>query len=382
MKKILFIFTANQYNVVNEMVWRIADELEQQCGYTVGRYRLDEYDIVKKGDWDIIFSAQAIEFSKLEEADGRIHIIWLVDHPRYLMERFIHYPEHDKVYIGCVDRTHVDYLRNYYSLPHVFFAPHFAWKGEHMVPFQKRGYEVFFPASAVRWESVAERYKGLEGALKTIVDYVIEFLLKNPEYPLETGFEQVLLQFGEKDYRELAKACMELAGEYVDFYLRITTRMRIIRALLHEGVTVTVCGRGWEEAGFSEQERANLQIIGEELPYTEVIEKMADSKAVLNVMPWFKDGSHERVLMALMNGAVSVTDASGYIKEIFGENGVVYYDICRPELAAKEIKKRLQSVEQLESLAERGKRLAEEKGTVKNWGSCIEQIVREQSSGI
>lgn len=380
MKKILFIFTANQYNVVNEMVWRIADYLEQQCRYTVGRCRLEEYEAVA-GEWDLFFSAQAIEFSRLKKADGKIHITWLVDHPRYLLERFIHYPELDKVYIGCVDRTHAEYLRDYYSLQHVFFAPHFAWKAGRIIPFKERKYDVFFPASYLNFKQVADRYRGLEGALKIIVDKTISFLSEHREYPLEKGFEQVLLQFGEKDYKELTKSCMELAGEYVDFYLRILIREQVVRAFLQEGITLSVCGRNWDKMPLSEKEKPYLQIIGEELPYTEVIEKMADSKVVLNVMPWFKDGSHERVMMGAMNGAAVFTDNSEYISEIFRNDGVLFYDSGKPEQAAVEIKELLGQAGRLPLTAEQGRAVAEEKGTVENWGNCLSQIISGQKGG-
>lgn len=376
MKKILFIFTSNQYNVVNEMVWRIADYLELQCGFIVGRYRLDDYEKVKNLDWDIVFSAQAIEFAKLKEADGRIHVTWLVDHPRYLWERFRDYPELENVYVGCVDRTHVDYLIRYYQLPHAFFAPHFAWDATTKVPYKKRSCELFFPASYTCWEkSVASRYMGLNGPLKIITEKTITFLEEHPSYTLEGGMEAVLQQFGEKDYFELSKSCLEIVGEYIDLKVRADARENVIHTLLQEGIRITVCGRNWNEFPMTEEERKNMIVLGENIPYLEVVEKMADSKMVLNIMPWFKDGSHERVAMSTRNGTLCLTDRSHYLEETWGEDGLVFFDVQHPETLVQQIRKYLESEECAKKIAECGMEKAKTCASVENWGTYLNNII-------
>ena len=90
--------------------------------------------------------------------------------------------------------------------------------------------------------------------------------------------EAVLTRYGETEVLELSKECLEAAGEYIDFYVRIHARNQVIRSLLNAGMTVTVCGRNWSEFPKNEMEKTHLQILGEELPYEEVIEVMADSK--------------------------------------------------------------------------------------------------------
>ena len=98
--KVLFVFTANQYNVLNEMLWKLADCLEQKHGYMVGKYRLDDYEIICGFEWDVVFCGQAIEFSRLQKADGRVHMTWFVDHPRYLFPRILPYEQKENVWIG------------------------------------------------------------------------------------------------------------------------------------------------------------------------------------------------------------------------------------------------------------------------------------------
>ena len=48
------------------------------------------------------------------------------------------------------------------------------------------------------------------------------------------------------------------------------------------------------------------------MSYRDSLSAIAESAFVLNVMPWFKSGIHDRVLNAMYNGAVSITDYIAY----------------------------------------------------------------------
>lgn len=60
--KVLFVFTANQYNVLNEMLWKLADCLEQKHGYMVGKYRLDDYEKICGYEWDVVSVGRRLNF--------------------------------------------------------------------------------------------------------------------------------------------------------------------------------------------------------------------------------------------------------------------------------------------------------------------------------
>lgn len=46
---------------------------------------------------------------------------------------------------------------------------------------------------------------------------------------------------------------------------------------------------------------------------------LGKSKISVNVMPWFKDGAHDRIFNSQLNGAVCISDSSIYLREIFTE---------------------------------------------------------------
>ena len=47
------------------------------------------------------------------------------------------------------------------------------------------------------------------------------------------------------------------------------------------------------------------------------IRRMQDSRFVLNSMPWFKDGTHDRVYNAMLARSLCITDPSGYLSREF-----------------------------------------------------------------
>jgi len=92
---------------------------------------------------------------------------------------------------------------------------------------------------------------------------------------------------------------------------------------------------------------------------------MQDAKIVLSTMTWFKDGTHDRVFNGMLQGAVAMTDTSGYMKEEFcgvpdgegsGEDNreLVFFELEALEklpLLAEEV---LRNPERAQQIADRG----------------------------
>ena len=83
-------------------------------------------------------------------------------------------------------------------------------------------------------------------------------------------------------------------------------------------------------------------------------------------MPWFKDGAHDRVFNSCLNGAVSLTDSSRYLDEIFTDDeNILFYDLnmlrdyeafgYNPEITepmVRRIKELLQDNDRLQQIAD------------------------------
>lgn len=371
-KRAMFLVGKNQYGVISEMVRRIAEHLEQE-GYEIGRYEFEDlvrYETEKEQDWEFIFSASGVEFNLFSEPDGKRHVAWLVDHPIYHLSRFENYLDKDQVYIGCVDRSHVPYLKERCGFKNSFFLPHIGWECEKQIPYDERSIDVFFPASYSSVQKLIEEYADwMEGAVKIIVERVISYMQEQDTVTMEQAIEDVLRRLGEPEAAAIAAELESKVGWYIDAYLRGLTREGIVRGLLQRGIKLTVCGRNWEEykKSLPVEMAANLIILSENMPYLEIVEKMADSKMVLNVLPAFKDGSHERVVMATMNGAISVTDESKFLTEVYRDGKeIVFYDRKDMDGLADKIRWILSHEDEATAIAEAGKNVAANNFTVEN----------------
>lgn len=100
---------------------------------------------------------------------------------------------------------------------------------------------------------------------------------------------------------------------------------------------------------------------------------MADARINLNVMPWFKAGTHDRIFNILLQHSLPLTDSSSWIDENFraGEE-IAIYDLERlkelPQIAGE----LLQNKAKAEEMIERGYQKVRDNFT---WANCVDQII-------
>lgn len=375
-KSILVIKGINQYGVLSYMLEGIAAELQYR-GYIVTVCNWDELDEWKKQKWDICISCQAINMTFEVQADK--YVTWLVDHPVLLNERLIMHRDMDNLWIGCVDQTHVTYLKDVIDYHNVFYLPHFGGISDKIKKYKERNIEIFFPASYLDIEKfVNENTEWRTGAVKVISDLAINELKKNNEISVVQATKNVLEQMGETVDKQLITECMEVFGSYVDTYICRYYRTCVVKSLLDEGLQITVAGSGWSDFKEKYQYKDSLNILSDNMSYEEVLDYIGNSKIVLNVFPWFKNGSHERVTSALLNGAICLSDQNEYTKKYLkDESSAILYDRNNPQNIAKKIRYYLEHQDEAEEVAQNGKKVAMENMTVKNSVDKILKVIRE-----
>lgn len=375
-KSILVIKGINQYGVLSYMLEGIAAELQYR-GYIVTVCNWDELDEWKKQKWDICISCQAIEMTFDVQADQ--YVTWLVDHPVLLNERLIMHRDMDNLWIGCVDQTHVTYLKDVIDYHNVFYLPHFGGISDKIKKYKERNIEIFFPASYLDIEKfVNENTEWRTGAVKVISDLAINELKKNNDISVVQATKNVLEQMGETVDKQLIAECMEVFGSYVDTYICRYYRACVVKSLLDEGLQITVAGSGWSDFKEKYQYKDSLNILSDNMSYEEVLDCIGNSKIVLNVFPWFKNGSHERVTSALLNGAICLSDQNEYTKKYLkDESSAILYDRNNPQNIAKKIRYYLEHQDEAEEVAQNGKKVAMENMTVKNSVDKILKVIRE-----
>jgi glycosyltransferase involved in cell wall biosynthesis len=232
---------------------------------------------------------------------------YLLDHPFYYQEILERSPSN--TICVCVDRNHVKYIDRFCrNVRKAVFLP---LAGDNELDdityeWRKREIDVLFVGN----------YKGYkENGMPDAEFYILlEELMNNTQITFEAAVEQMLrLQNQTYTYDTQIKACVE-KNKYIDANIMAYYRCKLIEVLIKSSIDVVVHGAGWESFEYFHNPHF---IYGGTILHEECIEKMKESKIVLNIMPWFKDGIHDRVINAMLTGAVCVTDDSIYMSEAF-----------------------------------------------------------------
>ena len=230
---------------------------------------------------------------------------YILDHPLYYMDTMEQAPQYGIVV--CVDRKHVEFLQKFAPcVKRSIFLPLAGEREtyEEKKKWKEREIEVLFAGQLKRRE---------EFRFNDFQEQIIEELLVHPHRTTEEVMEECYRrEHPDAETEEIKDVIVQNA--IVDIYMKYWYRHEAVRRLVEAGIRVSVYGNGWEKADYADN--VNLQICGA-VEQKECIHLMGNSKIVLNVMPWFKDGIHDRVINAMLAGAVCVTDESGYLSEIF-----------------------------------------------------------------
>ena len=151
---------------------------------------------------------------------------------------------------------------------------------------------------------------------------MIDELFAKPWRTVEDVAEEHLRrELGEIPEEELKKAMASLT--FIDLYVRYTFRGRAVQELADAGIKVYIFGDGWDRLECKHPE--NLVLMNN-LDSEGCLKKLRQTKLSLNVMPWFKDGAHDRIFNTMLNGAVCLTDSSRYLDDILEDqkNSAVY----------------------------------------------------------
>ena len=348
-KKILVLKGNSKYGVMRHFTDQVIDGFrEQGANVEVFDAKLHTggqlMELVKK-DYDLVFAFNGV-FTRVDlpesvihqlTMDGRNHCVsFFVDHPCHHDTRLRVFPPNNHAIF--VDREHVELVKEYFPKITPVFLPHGGdvTKGR-IREWTERSIDVLFCGSNYDEKEYETTLSQMDTTLKSVIEQSMETLETQHSVTVREAMLKALTAMGfSREQIDFSKESYEQLLRFVDDWIRCRMRAKVIRVLAAGGVKMTICGSGWET--FHCEGEENLTFIGN-LGYEETNDKMADSRIVLNVMPWFKDGSHERVFTAMRNGAVCVTDGSSYLKEeLKNQSSVLFYELDRLEAVPEMIK--------------------------------------------
>lgn len=301
-----------------------------------------------------------------------------VDHPYYYHNRIMDLPK--QYYHISIDRKHETYFKEYYpEFTHLMFLPlagsrvengmHPSFGQDVQAEFSlEKKLEVVFTGNYTP-PSFCDTYiygKGEDYAhfYKNIIHDLLTYPQKTVE---ETAILHCKKELGELSKEDLRQVLHHMI--FIDMYVRNYWRGEIIKTLADAGIVVDVFGKGWETLDCKRKENLHIH---PQITSLECLQQIAQAKISLNVMPWFKDGAHDRVFNSILNGAVCMSDRSEYMCEALADGeGVVYYELEHRDNLPKMVKELLSDGAKRQEIWEKGVDKAERYHT---WEKRAERI--------
>ena len=305
------------------------------------------------------------------------------DHPYFYHERLADLPA-DYHHIS-IDRFQEQYFKEFYpEYHHEGFLPlagtklDVPGKGENAEEQEEilsremtvdKKYDVIMTGNYTELSFFEPYINGSNDEYAAFYRGIIDELIEKPWQTVE----QVALAHCEREMGKEPNAELRIALSkmiFIDMYVRNYWRGKVVRTLVNAGIKVDVVGKGWEKLE-DVVHRENL-IIHPQTDSLTCLEMISQSKISVNVMPWFKDGAHDRVFNSILNGAVCVSDTSKYLCEELSEGeGVCYYNLQELDKLPIKVKDLLQNENEMQDIVARGMTKVLDMHT---WAKRAEQI--------
>lgn len=309
----------------------------------------------------------------------------IVDHPFYYYEELKYLP---KSYLQiCIDEDHTDYMNRFY--PEIACGPTMPLAGcdyrssfgngtayslkEDVInparllpnltvetlpvlPIASRSTPVVFTGCFTQPDFFLPYMKRNGEEYDAFYHGILDDLLADPDQCIHT----VYLRHLNRELPELTKEDLKNVMNkmiFLDLWIRFTFRGNVIRTLLDADIPVHCIGAGWDVL----QTKNKNRLSHTEYSDTHVcLKAISEAKISLNVMPWFKRGSHDRIYSSMQNGAVCVTDPSEYLTKHFADGDLLrYYSLKKLSALPDIVTGLLDQPDTMQQIADRARNYAE-----------------------
>ena len=201
-----------------------------------------------------------------------------------------------------------------------------------------------------------------------VIFRIIEALKKDPSKTIENVVEMVELKYGSNYTIHYIVFETDVFG-IIDNYIRQYYRQKVVEAIIYSGIPIDIYG--WNENSVYDT-YSNVHF-KDKVSFEQMMEIYKKVRFVLNIQPWLKSGTQERVFNTMLSGAIAVTDITDFLLEntIDGVN-IVHYNLSDLERLPDKILYYMQHEKEAKKIAQNGYKLAKEKHT---WSSRAKEIV-------
>ena len=291
---------------------------------------------------------------------------WELDHP---FERYMDYRDHPAGYhVFCVDKNHCDLVQEIYpAVQSASFIPLPGFESDTgkegtEEEYADREMDVILTASCFGTgrsdEDIGKYLDGVPEGTQLFIRLWSKLILENRNLPAEAVLK-ALLESGEfsigTDYPAFASSLGEF-GRLVVMHTRSRVREELVRHLMKTDIRIDLFGDGWDDL-IKDSDNPNLTL-HRSISHSETGMLYQNGKILLNTMPWFKNGCHDRICTGLLNHIAVLTDTSRYLEEVYDfspdKRELWKYDISHTEETADFIREMLKIPDELFLSAQRG----------------------------
>lgn len=244
------------------------------------------------------------------------HVNILVDAPYY----FFNQMSLGNIIWTCTDRID-EGIYSKLGFDNIFFLPHAAEKID--ISKQEKKYDVVMLSSHIDYEEIRKQWNELySDGLVEVMDNAVAMMLKSPAMPSYQAFVDALDVYQAKG-GGIGDISLTHIFHQIDLYIRGIDRVELVRSIKNARVDIFGSSKndGWKK--YIDQPNV---FIHDELPFTEALDVIRQSKVVLNSCPTIRDGAHERVFNALASGALVVSSESRYLREEILPGAIIFYE--------------------------------------------------------
>lgn len=388
MKRFLLFYAGDErgyYQDTRHFTEEISRELRRRGHQTFiwdlvsGFHDTDVLTAHKTAGVDVVltFNGEAIAKEELWQCWNRLGALVvniLMDPPFHIdLCSYMENPCIERYLVLCPDENHVKWVQHFFpQVKHVDFMPHGGTpvKGR-PIPWKEKPMALLFCGTYIKPEKfihiMAQTMR--PDALKTYIK-MAERIIQD----LNLSVEQVVTEtlFAGNESLNPEKVRKELPGmNLLEGWIRMLMRERIVTALVEGGVDLYILGDGWQDCPCEGNKRFH-SLSKNLIPFPETLVWMEHAKINLNVMPWFKAGSHDRVFNAMLRESVALTDSSSYFRQHFRDGeSIVYYSLKESERLPETVRSLLSHPDRAETIARTGY----EKALAFTWENYVEDLL-------
>lgn len=147
--------------------------------------------------------------------------------------------------------------------------------------------------------------------------------------------------------------------EIIDTYIRQYFRQKVIDTIVHAGIPIELYG--WNDTIY--KDKTNV-FFHDAVSFNEMLTISQKVRFVLNVQPWLKMGTQERVFNTMLAGAIAITDSTEYLQhEFIDKENILMYQLYDLQDMTSTIMYYMNHENDAKEIAINGQKLTKEKHT-------------------